>query len=120
MNVTSKLLYFEDNLLVFIDYTDYTSLWQIILRKYNYKYHGFGFVLKTQHGGHHSYNKTSACYDLLSSKSKEDQDQQKNQQKLNILRKQSKRRSQPAGSTGRGGIQATSTKVNGTCQSNLA
>jgi len=35
MNVTSKLLYFEGGLLVFVDYTDYMLLWQIILRKYN-------------------------------------------------------------------------------------
>lgn len=46
MNVKSKLLYFEDNLLVFIDNTDYASLWQIISRKYNYKYSGFVFFKK--------------------------------------------------------------------------
>lgn len=71
MNVTSQSPYFEDNLLVLIDYTDYTSLWQIILRKCNYKYCGSVLFLKTQHRGHHNYNKTSACYDLSSSKSKE-------------------------------------------------
>lgn len=46
MNVTSQSPYFEDNLLVLIDYTDYTSLWQIILRKCNYKYCGSVFFFK--------------------------------------------------------------------------
>lgn len=90
----------------------YTSLWQIILRKYDYKYCGSVFQCR----GHHDYNKTSA---YVSSKNKKLKINKRNNRNWTYCTNSQNADANPL-ALENGRIQAPPMKVNGTCQSDLA